>query len=177
MQKLSEKDSFVHDEAVLGFVYHLECIGVDGKIKWTERIENIIPDVGRDYILNAALNSQSQYATFYIGLYTASRTPLVGDDMTSLMLDCSESVTYDGTVRLTLTPDALANGLWSNTGTPAEFDFNTSGETLRGGFITSSSARGTASGLLLSAVLFPTPKTLTVGETLRVTAGLQLVTA
>lgn len=169
MQKLLEK-------ANLGFIYRIEHIGADGKVISVEVIENLIPDVGRDYILTSSLLAGSQYPAFYIGLYTASRTPVVGDDLTSFLTDADESVSYDGTVRLTLTPDALSNGLYSNTGTPAEFDYDTLTETVTGGFITSSSARGTSTGLLLSAVLFPTPKILAVGESLKVTAGLQLVT-
>ena len=168
---------FIHSNAHLGFVYYVEHIGADGELISKERIENIIPDVGRDYILTASLSAGSQYAAFYIGLYTAARTPLVGDEMADVGTDYDEEITYDGAVRLTMNADALSSGLWSNAGTPAEFDFNTAGTTIRGGFITSSSSRGTSTGLLLSAVLFPTPKTLTVGETLKVTAGLQLVTA
>jgi len=169
MRKLLEK-------AKIGFVYRVEHIGADGEVISVEEIENLIPDVGRDYILNSSLLASSQYPAWYIGLYTAARTPVVGDDMTSFMTDADESITYDGTVRLTLTPDALSNGLFSNAGSPAEFDYLTIAETVRGGFIASSSSRGTSTGLLLSAVLFPTPKILAAGETLRVTAGLQLVT-
>ena len=70
--------------------------------------------------------------------------------MTEVSADYGASVSYDGTVRLTLTPDALAAGLWSNIGTPVEFDFNTGAEVIRGGIITSSNSRGGATGLLLS---------------------------
>lgn len=166
---------FIHDKGVLGFVYFLEHIGKDGVVISSERIENVLPDVSRDYTLSASYLSGSQYAAFYIGLYTENRTPLVSDDMVSLMADAGESITYDGSVRLTLTPDALADGLFSNFGTPALFDYNTSAETVRGGFITSSNTRGGNTGLLASAILFPSPKILAVGESLSVKAGIQLV--
>jgi len=169
MQRLSER-------AKIGFVYRVEHIGMDGSIISDELVHNVIPDVGRDYLLTSSLLNGSQYAAFYIGLYTAARTPLTGDDMASFLTDAEESISYDGVVRLTLIPDALVSGLYSNAGTPAEFDYNTSAETVRGGFITSSASRGASTGLLLSAVLFPTPKIMDVGETLRVTAGIQLVT-
>ena len=177
MQKLLEKDSFVHSWAQIGFVYYLEHIGRDGKIISRERIENIIPDVGRDYMMTASLLSGSQYATWYLGLYTAARTPLVTDTLATLLADAVEEETYDVTAgaRPTLVNDPLSGGLFSNAGTPNEFDFNTSGATVRGGFITSGLTRGSTAGLLLSAVLFPTPKVVAIGETLRVTAGIQLV--
>lgn len=179
MQKLSEKDRcFVHGKAQLGFVYIIEHLDITGKVISEERVENIIPNEGRDYLLNAGLLNGSQYTTWYIGVYTEARTPLVTDTLATLLADGVEEETYDvvGGARPTLVNDPLANGLFSNIGTPAELDFNTSGATVRGGFITSGLTRGTTTGLLLSAVLFPTPKTLAIGETLRVKAGIQLAT-
>ena len=170
-------ENFIHSGVQLGFVYVFEHIGVDGKIKSIERVENIIPDAGRDYLLNAGFNGGAQFAQFYIGLYINARTPLAGDTMTEFAADYGESVSYDGAVRLTLTPDVLAAGLWSNIGTPAEFDFNTGAEVVRGGIITSSNTRGGSTGLLLSAVLSPTPKSMIIGETLRVKSGIQFITA
>lgn len=161
----------------VGFRYTLEHIATDGSIISTEVVDNLIPDEGRDYMLAAAMLAGSQFPTWYLGLYTEERIPVVGDDMASLLGDAVESVTYDGSVRLPLVTDALNDGLFSNASTPAEFDYLVSAETVRGGFITSSPTRGTTTGLLLSAVLFPSPKILEAGATLRVTAGLQLVNA
>lgn len=167
----------IHSKGVLGFVYHYECIGLDGKLKWESREENLIPDVGRDYILNAALNGGTQYTTWYIGLYEANRTPIVSDTMATLIADCQESVSYasPGNLRLTLEDGALSGGVWSNLASVAEFTF-TAAKTIRGGFISSNAARGSTAGMLLSAVKNSTDKPIEIGEILRVTAGLSLTT-
>jgi hypothetical protein len=161
----------------IGFVYDFECIGVDGEVRWTAREENLIPDVGRDYILNAALTGGSQLSTWYIGLYENTHVPVVSDTMTSLLADAGEITTYTsaGSLRLQLQAGALSAGVYSNVATKAEFVF-TANKSVRGGFIASSAAQGATSGTLLSAVYNSSAKAVNAGETLRVTAGLSLTT-
>lgn len=161
----------------LGFVYYFEHLDVDGNVISHERIENIIPNVGRDYILNAALNGGSQFNTWYLGVYEANRTPIISDTMTSLIADCQECTQYNtsGGLRKVIAPDALSGGVWSNLSTPIELLF-TSEKTIYGGFICSNAAQGATAGTLLSAVKNGSPKQVGVGETLRVTAGLSLIT-
>ena len=160
----------------IGFVYVYECFDADGRLKWRDREENVIPDVGRDYLLNAGLLSGAQLPNWYIGLYENTRTPLAGDTMTSLLADCGEVTTYTsaGSLRLALT-GSLSSGVFSNIASPAEFTF-TAAKTIKGGFIASSAAQGATSGTLLSAVANSSPKSVGIGETLRVTAGLSLTT-
>ena len=160
----------------IGFVYVYECFDADGRLKWRDLEENIIPDVGRDYLLNAGLLSGAQLPNWYIGLDENTRTPLAGDTMTSLLADCGEVTTYtsSGSLRLALT-GSLSAGVFSNIASPAEFVF-TAAKTIKGGFIASSAAQGATSGTLLSAVANSSPKPVGIGETLRVTAGLSLTT-
>ena len=166
------------EQAKIGFVYTLELIGADGKVRWREEVDNLIPNQGRDYILSAALLGGSQVPTWHIGLYGNARTPLAADTMATLLADAAEITTYTniGGTRIPLTPDALAGGVFSNAGGKAEFAFP-SAATARGGFIASSSLQGATTGTLLSAVLFPSPKVIGAGEILRVTAGLALATS
>lgn len=168
-------NEFLHSAGKLGFVYEYECIGTDGKVKWRSREENLIPDVGRDYLLSAALLGGSQLSSWFIGLYENSRTNSVSDTMTTLMADAGEITAYttSGSNRLALTPDALSGGVFSNLGNRAEFTF-TSTKTVRGGFISSTSTQGSTAGLLLSLVANSSPKTVDPGEILRVTAGLSM---
>jgi len=163
--------------ARIGFIYDLTYIARDGSVKWRERVHNLIPYAGRDYILNASLLGGSQLTTWFIGLYQNARTPLAADTMATLIADCGELVTYTnvGGNRLALTPDALSNGVFSNLGTPAEFEF-TADRTVRGGFISSSAPQSGTTGTLLSAVQLSTPKVITTGEKLQVVAGLSLTT-
>lgn len=160
----------------LGFVYTFDCFSPAGELLWSMREENIIPDEGRDYILNAALNSGSQFGTWYIGLYEGSYTPVAGDTMATFPASATEITAYSEAARVTLVDDPLAGGVFINSTTKAEFTF-TAAKTVRGGFISSGATKGGTTGVLLSAVLASSPKTVGIGEVLRVTAGLSLVTA
>lgn len=37
--------------------YHAECYGPDGALKWTDRIDNLVVTVGKNYILEAGLQA------------------------------------------------------------------------------------------------------------------------
>lgn len=162
--------------AKIGFVYHFECFDAAGKLKWEDTAHNIIPDQGRDYILNAALLLGSQFNSWFIGLYEGSYAPQAGDTMATFVASATEITTaYDEVSRPALTPDALSGGVYINAASKAVFTFNAA-KTVRGGFISSGSVKGGTTGVLLSAVLAGSPKPVGAGEALRVTAGLSLVT-
>lgn len=158
-----------------GFVYTIEHVGVDGKIKSVEQVHNLIPNDGLNYFLRTAFRGGSAYSTWYLGVYGASRTPVQHDTMASFIANCDEVTTYNGTTRQALSfPDPVA-GVISTVLDPNVLVFP-SAATVRGGFIASGSAKGSADGLLISAVLFPSPKVLSAGESLRIPVGFSLVT-
>lgn len=165
----------------IGFVYTVEHIGVDGKVKSVETVENIIPLVGINYILAAALTAGAQYSTWYIGLFEANRTPLASDTMTTLLADCEESDNYGGvgnTNRSNVNGTdnsfpAVVDGASTTTSDPAIFTFTTAA-TIQGGFITTGVTIGNTSGLLISAVKFTSPKVMAAGEYLRVPVGIAM---
>ena len=160
----------------LGFVFDFEIVGLDGTVRDKFSQENIIPDVGRDYMLSAALAGGSAISSWYIGLYENVRVPVASDTMVTLLADAGEIIDYSGTPRLTLTADPISGGVFSNSVTKAEFTF-TAAKTVRGGFITSNSVKSNTAGTLLSAVQLPTAKTMAIGEVLRCTAGLVFYTS
>lgn len=168
--------NFVH-KAHLGFVYVYECFDKDGNLKWSSREENLIPNQGRDYMLTAALLSGAQLPNWYIGLYETAYNPVATDTLITLLANATECTAYTtaGAQRLQLTPSPLSNGVFSNIDSPAEFTF-TSNKTVYGGFITSNGSQGNTGGTLLSVVSNGSPKSVDVGEILKVTAGLSLVT-
>lgn len=159
----------------IGFVYNLECVTPEGEVRWRDRWENIIPNEGRDYILNAALNAGAQFSSWYIGLYEGNYAPVATDTMATIVASATEITTYAETARVLLDDAPLASGVFSNSVTKAEFTFNAA-KTVRGGFISSGSVKGGTTGVLLSAVLGNSPKVVASGEILRVVAGLSLVT-
>jgi hypothetical protein len=169
--------NFTHDNSKLGFVYLFECFNrKTGETVWAHREENVIPNEGRDYILNAALNAGSQFDDWFIGLYSGNYPPVVGDTAATFPASATEITTaYDEATRQPLVPGALSSGLYANTSSPAIFTFNAT-TIVRGGFISSAATKGGTTGVLLSAVLSTTPKTVGDTEALRVYAGLSLTT-
>lgn len=160
----------------IGFKYKFECFDALGNLKWEFTQDNLIPDQGRDYLLNAGLLAGSQFSSWYIGLYEGAHAPATGDTMATFIAAATEITTaYSEATRLLLAPNTLSGGVYINATAPAVFTF-TAAKTVRGGFISSGSVKGGTTGVLLSAVLAPSPKTVGAGEQLRVTTGFGLVT-
>lgn len=162
-----------------GFTYDIEHIGADGTVKSVERIHNIMPTVALNYTLGTSLKGESQFTAWYLGLFNNNYTPVASDDMTSFIGACGENTAYTGTGRKVIALPAISAGAVSITKDSADvnlFDFTTA-ETIRGAFITSSPTWDGTTGLLLSAILFSTPKTIAAGEALRVPLGFTLTSA
>lgn len=163
-------------KARIGFIYTFEHLSANGDVLSVEESHNLIPDQGRDYLLNAGLLLGSQFNNWFIGLYEGSYSPVAGDTMATFVASATEiTAAYSEADRVALVPDALAGGVYVNAASPAVFTF-TAEKTVRGGFISSGSVKGGTTGILLSAVLSSSPKVVAAGESLRVTSGLSLVT-
>lgn len=65
--------------------YLVECHDKDGNLKWSVDSDNLVVNVGLQYMAGVALTSTAQITTWYIGLYgaAASNTPAAGDTMSS----------------------------------------------------------------------------------------------
>lgn len=109
-------------------------------------------------------------------LYEGDYTPVAGDTAATFPAAATEFTAYDGTTRKTFVPGAVVGTNVDNHDNKAEFTF-TPAKVVYGGFISSSSARGSTSGVLLSAVRFGSPKSVDAGGVLRVTAGFTLASA
>ena len=160
----------------IGFIYTLEHIGADGNLISREEVENIIPTVGLDYIIGSAFKGASQFSAYYLGLYGANYVPVASDTMTTLTAACSELQSYTGTTRAAIAFPAVTSGTIVTSAAPNEFAF-AAAETIRGAFISSSPTWGGVAGLLVSAVLFPSPKVMAAGDILRVPVGFSLTSA
>lgn len=174
LKSLDEDDMEIYKP---GFVFTPERVGVDGLVTPYASVHNIIPTVGLNYLLEVAFRSGSAYASWYLSLFNANRTPLVGDTMASFLSDCDENTAYTttGNARSLITFPAASGGEFSTVSSPAVFDFTTS-STVRGAFITTGGTRGGTTGLLISAVLFDFAKTIGAGESLRVPLGFSFYT-
>lgn len=62
--------------------FEVECIGADGKVKWTDTIENLVTTVGKNDILDKYLAGSGYTQTVRMGLKGAG-TAVIGDTQAS----------------------------------------------------------------------------------------------
>ena len=158
---------------------NFECIGVDGKVKWTDSVPNLVVNVGLAYMAGSALTSVTAITTWYIGLYGAgaSNTPAAADTMSS-HAGWTENVGYSNATRVacTFVTATTANpSVATNSASPASFSINAT-STVGGAFLTSGSAKSGTAGTLFSAADFSSPgdRAVTSGDTLNVTYTMSL---
>jgi len=160
-----------------GFTYLVEVVDKrTGQVRDAEVVKNLMPIEGIHHMINVSMKSGTQVATWYIGLYEGNYTPVSADTMATFPASATESVAYAETTRRAFVPGTVAAGAVDNAAAKAEFTINAT-KTVYGGFISSSSAKGGTSGVLLSAVRFGSPKSLGADDILRVTAGFTIASA
>jgi len=159
--------------------FDYECIGADGKVKWSGSSPNLVVNVGLAYMAGSALTSVAQITSWYVGLYGAgaSNTPAAADTMSS-HAGWTENVGYSNATRVacTFVTATTANpSVATNTASPASFTINGT-STVGGAFLTSGSAKSGTAGTLFSASDFTSPgdRSVVSGDTLNVTYTLSL---
>lgn len=165
-------------ELGIGGVYTFEVYDSEGNFKYAFEEHNIVPDEGLKYALGAMLSKTSPVANFYIGLYTGNYTPVAGDTAATFPANATEFSGYTAATRvlwdLSGTPSITSTTI-SNTGLEAAFTLNTTA-TIVGAFISTASAKGAVTGILLSAIKFPAAKgPLNSGDTIKIGYGLTVI--
>ena len=160
--------------------FDFECIGADGKVKWSGSVPNLVVNEGLAYMAGSALTSVSAITAWYVGLYGAgaSNTPAAADTMSS-HAGWTEVVPYSNATRIacTFVTATTANpSVATNSASPASFSINAT-STVGGAFLTSGSAKSGTTGTLFSAADFSSPgdRAVTSGDTLNVTYTMSLV--
>ena len=151
--------------------YVVECHDKDGNLKWVAETDNLVVNVGLQYMAGVALTSTTQQTSWYIGLYGAasSNNPAAGDTLAT-HAGWTEITPYSGN-RPAATFAAATNAnpsVVTNSASKASFTINTT-ETVGGAFLCSV-ASGT-SGILFSAADFQSPgdRSVVSGDVLTVT--------
>ena len=159
--------------------FTFECIGADGKIKWTDAVPNLVVNTGLAYMAGSALTSVTAITSWFIGLYGAgaSNTPAAADTMAS-HAGWTEVVPYSNATRVAVTfvTATTANpSVATNSASPSSFSINAT-STVGGAFLTSGSAKSGTAGTLFSASDFTSPgdRSVVSGDTLNVTYTLSL---
>jgi hypothetical protein len=159
--------------------YTFECYDKDGNLKWTAETENLVVNVGLQYMAGVALTSTAQITTWYLGLWgaAASNAPAAGDTMAS-HIGWTEVTPYSNATRPTATFAAATNAnpsVVTNSASPASFTINATA-TVGGAFLTSNDTKGGSTGTLFSGADFSAPgdRSVVSGDTLNVSYTLSL---
>jgi hypothetical protein len=159
--------------------FNFECIGADGKVKWTGSVPNLVVNTGLAYMAGTALTSVAQVTSWFIGLYGAgaSNTPAAGDTMAS-HAGWTEVVPYSNANRVAavfVTATTANPSVATTSASPASFSINAT-STVGGAFLTTSNTKSGTTGTLFSASDFTSPgdRSVVSGDTLNVSYTLSL---
>ncbi len=159
-----------------GFRYVVEVVNKHtGVVRDREEVKNLMPEEGIRHTLNGLLKNAAPVSTWYIGLFKGNYTPQSTDVMATFPVDATEATEY-ADERHAFVPGTIVGTTVDNAASRAEFTFSAPA-VVHGGFISSSAAKGSTSGVLLSVVRFGSPKSLGADEILRVTAGFIMASA
>jgi len=147
-------------------IFHVECVGPDGEVKWTEEVHNVVTTAGKTSILDTYLKGSAYTATWYAGL-KGTGTAVVGDTLAS-HAGWTEATPYSGN-RPAITWGTTTSG--SNTSSTIAYTINATA-TVAGAF-TSTVNTGT-SGTLYNAADFSASRAVASGDTLNVTITLSI---
>lgn len=154
----------------LGGVFHIECIGADGKTKWKDRAKNLVVNVGLNKILDVMFNADTQITTWYVGLIDDDGYgvgPQAGDTMAS-HAGWNESADYSESLRQEWTEGAASSQSITNA-VSVDFSINAT-ETMKGIFLVSDNTKSGSAGTLWAAALFSGgDQAVSNGDTLKVT--------
>ena len=152
--------------------YKLECRDKDGNVKWVVEEDNVVVNVGLQYMAGSALTSTTQITTWYLGLITGPGVTTSATDTMSSK-GWTEFVGYSNATRVTATLTAATSAnpsVVTNSGSPSNFNINATG-TVGGAFLTSGSAKSGTTGTLFSEKAFSSPgdRSVVSGDILAVT--------
>jgi hypothetical protein len=154
--------------------YVIECRGSDGKIKWTEEIENLVTTQGKNDALDKYLSGSAYTALWYLGLISAaSYSNIVVGDTAASHAGWTESAAYTQANRPTASFSAASGGSKSLS-SAAVFSINAD-VTIKGCFLISNNVKSGTTGILYSAGLFTGgDKVVQNGDTLNVSYSASL---
>lgn len=159
--------------------YDVVCIGADGQVKWEDKIENLVVNVGKLNLLDFYFQSGGT-PTWYLGLFTGPvvSTGFNAADIMSAHTGWTENTTYSNATRpqpswnaasLQSAGGAGTAGTGQKVTTATAFNINGSA-TIGGAFMTNNSTKGGTTGILYSVGNFTGgDRAVISGDTLNVT--------
>jgi len=152
--------------------YIVECHMPDGKLRWSERNDNIVVNDGLNDYLNKYFKGAAYTAAFYVGV--AGGTPVfAAADTLASHGGWAEVTAYSEAVRQTLTLGSVASQTVNNSASKAVFTINVNDTVIGGTFLATNSTKGGTTGVLYGGAAFGSGnRTAQSGDTLTVTVVL-----
>jgi hypothetical protein len=135
---------------------------------------NRIPREGLNDMATAYFKGGAGPAALYVGLWSGAHTPDGEETANTLLTLVNEVTDYSQAARLPLVLGNVADGALSNAADLARFDMLGSG-TVNGAFISTTQAKGAATGKIVSVVRFANPRPFDPSVYLELLAGFQFV--
>ena len=150
--------------------FNLEARDAGGNLKWMAEIDNLVVNVGLNYLLDVGYGGATQ-STLYVGLTDGTPTVASTDTM-ALHTGWTEISAYTEATRQLLTMAAAASQSCTNAASKYVFSINADSTTIGGAFVATDSTKGAGGtvGVLVGAGAFTAAdKSLDSGDTLNVT--------
>jgi len=166
---LITKTNGLSETTIITGVFHFECVGADGVVKWTDNFPNQVTTVGRNDMLDKYFAGTAYTAAWFMGLVnnTSFSAYAAGDTLASHAgwLELAAGTAYTGN-RITMGFNAASAGAKSSTST--SFPIIASA-TVAGALVTVTQS-GSVSGVMYSAGNFTGGnRTVVATDTLNVT--------
>lgn len=156
----------------VGFEHTIEHVR-KGKILSVEKVKNLVPTEGLNYILEAALRSGTVLPNWFVALFEANYTPVAGVTAATFPAAATESTAYDEATRVAWVSAAAAAGVVTNAANKAVFTINAT-KTIYGIAMSSASAKGATTGALVSVAKFAAAKNVVATDVLNVTSSITM---
>jgi hypothetical protein len=156
-----------------GGVFHVQCFGEDGVLKWEDQMHNLVVNVGLQDMNTKYFAGSTYTASWFLGLVTGpgSGTTYAAADTLASHAGWTEFTDYSGSRKAVTfgTATTADPSVISNSASPAQFSITGAGGTVAGAFLCDVNS-GT-SGLLFSEADFQSPgdRVVVSGDTLNVT--------
>lgn len=165
--------------AILGFgakgVYTVSIYGADGSLKSSDTFKNLIPNEGLIDILKC-WNGQATAGSKYIGLGTATYTPVATETGATVSTSVAEFVGYNESARPQWVIPTITGTTVDNSASLAVFTANTTA-TVKVVFLITDSTKGGTAGKLESVVNLPTARALSSGDVIKIQYGVTAISS
>lgn len=153
--------------------YRVECWR-QGLLLWVEEFPNLVTNVGKNELLNAAFRVGKAANAWYVGLVdNAIFTAYAAADTMSSHAGWLDGTPYSNATRPQYLPATAASQSMDNTASRAVFNINAT-LTVRGAFLVDSNTKGGTTGVLYGVGDFTAARAVLSGDTVSAAITLTL---